>query len=56
MTILIRNTGSKRLATSVRRRSTLQTSALRSQTMMMTKNMWRAPLAVSRRSGRTSSL
>jgi hypothetical protein len=36
-TISIRNTGRTRLATSVRRRGTLQTSALRSQTMTMTK-------------------
>jgi hypothetical protein len=56
MTISIRNTSRIRLVTNVRRRGTLQTSALRIQTMMMTKNLWRAPLAVSRSSRRTSSL
>jgi hypothetical protein len=55
-TISIRNTGKTRLVTSVRRRGTLQTSALRSQKMRMTKNLWRAPLAVSRSSRMTSSL
>jgi hypothetical protein len=38
-TISIRNNGRTGLVTSVRRRGTLQTSALRSQTMTMTKNM-----------------
>jgi hypothetical protein len=56
MIILIRNTGRTRLVTSVRRKGTLQTSAQRIQTMMITKNLWRAPLAVSRNSRRTSSL
>jgi hypothetical protein len=47
MTIIIRNTRRTRLVTSVRKRGTLQTRALRIQTM---------PLAVSRGSRRTSSL